>query len=269
MYDKNAKVVVNEIIEKFNLTDVWREFHETEHKYTWKRRNPTKMARLDYFLISEDMLAITTDASILAGYRTDHNRIIISLQASKHEKGRGYWKFNNLLLSDKDFINMVKDKIRMLKDIYAVPFYSEEFKYNSNLGDLQFIIDDQLLLNTFLTMLRGDIISFSSNRKKKLEQSENLLNQKLEDLDNKLHTLPDNEHLQSELDRTKQELETLRQTKIRGIILRSKARWYEMGEKSTHYFCNLENRNYTNKLIHTIERDNGEIIQDQKGILNE
>ena len=41
----------------------------------------------------------------------------------------------------------------------------------------------------------------------------------------------------------KQELETLYDYITEGIILRSRATWYERGEKSTKYFLNLEKRN--------------------------
>ena len=34
-----------------------------------------------------------------------------------------------------------------------------------------------------------------------------------------------------------------------GIVARSRARWYESGERSTSYFLRLEKRNYVNKLI--------------------
>ena len=43
----------------------------------------------------------------------------------------------------------------------------------------------------------------------------------------------------------------------------------EEGETPTNYFFNLENRNFTSKIIPKIEKDNGEIITKQGEILNE
>ena len=57
--------------------------------------------------------------------------------------------------------------------------------------------------------------------------------------------------------------------KNKGIIIRSRVRWAEEGEKSTKYFCNLESRNYINKTISRIEKDNGQTITKQEDILNE
>jgi hypothetical protein len=39
-------------------------------------------------------------------------------------------------------------------------------------------------------------------------------------------------------------LENLRKEKLKGNMIRSKARWVEEGEKPTKYFCHLESRNY-------------------------
>lgn len=52
-------------------------------------------------------------------------------------------------------------------------------------------------------------------------------------------------------------------------MIRSRARWYEMGEKTTNYFLNLENRNYVNKNIQEIKNDNGDLLSAQNEILNE
>ena len=46
----------------------------------------------------------------------------------------------------------------------------------------------------------------------------------------------------------KNELEKIREEKIQGIIIRTKARWAAYGEKNSKYFCNLEKRHHTEKL---------------------
>ena len=48
--------------------------------------------------------------------------------------------------------------------------------------------------------------------------------------------------------------------------MRAKAKWQIEGERSTKYFCNLEKRNFTEKIIPSLTLDNGEIINDQKRI---
>ena len=71
------------------------------------------------------------------------------------------------------------------------------------------------------------------------------------------------------LDLKNKELEEIRKEKIEGLITRSRARWYEKGEKTTNYFCNLENRNYVNKTIQELRLDSGETIKEQGKVLDE
>ena len=51
------------------------------------------------------------------------------------------------------------------------------------------------------------------------------------------------------LNTAKEELETFYKEKVKGIIIRARARWHEHGEKSTKYFPNLEKRNHVKKHI--------------------
>ena len=71
------------------------------------------------------------------------------------------------------------------------------------------------------------------------------------------------------LEEKKGELYEIRREKMRGHFVRSKAKWIEEGEKPTNYFCNLESRHFHNKLITSLKLDNGEIVDDQKHILQE
>jgi len=49
------------------------------------------------------------------------------------------------------------------------------------------------------------------------------------------------------LNSTKDMLELFYEEKVKGTIIRARARWHEYGEKSTKYFLNLEKRNHVKK----------------------
>ncbi len=53
----------------------------------------------------------------------------------------------------------------------------------------------------------------------------------------------------------------LKKEEMNGQIFRSKIKWTEEGETNSKYILSLEKRNYTNKLISTLEI-NGNIIKD-------
>ena len=71
------------------------------------------------------------------------------------------------------------------------------------------------------------------------------------------------------LEQKNKELETIRKDRIKGAMIRSRVNWIENGEKPTNYFCSLEKRNYTTKIIPKIENEEGKIISNQKEILYE
>ena len=64
------------------------------------------------------------------------------------------------------------------------------------------------------------------------------------------------------------ELETFYEKKVEGIIIRSRARWYEHGERSSKYFLNLEKGNHVKKHIRRL-CINGLLTTDPLKILNE
>ena len=66
---------------------------------TWKRSNPSKLRRLDFFLILDDMQYDVKNCKQLTNVQSDHSPIIIRISSILDEQpgGRGYWKFNNLL----------------------------------------------------------------------------------------------------------------------------------------------------------------------------
>ena len=51
------------------------------------------------------------------------------------------------------------------------------------------------------------------------------------------------------------QLISVRNEKIEGIVLRSKCRFMDLGEKPTNYCFNLENRNYTSEVINKLVYD--------------
>ena len=85
-----------------------------------------KQARLDFFLIADNLQNSINDIQINAGYRSDHSPVILEMKLNKFKKGKGLWTFNNSLLGDKDYIELIKKKIQQIKTQYAVPMYKKK-----------------------------------------------------------------------------------------------------------------------------------------------
>ena len=63
-----------------------------------------------------------------------------------------------------------------------------------------------------------------------------------------------------------QELFEIKQKKVDGMIIRSRAKWIGDGEKNSKYFCNLEKRNLVQRSMCFMQKDNGKIMHDSKSI---
>ena len=260
----NAREKLLDIIDQYRLIDPFRELFPTLHRYTWRRKNPFKQARLDFFLFTESMLTYLRNCKIEPSYRSDHSMVILELVFNPFIRGKGLWKFNNSLLSDIDYVNIVKDKILDVKRQYSALVYDL-----NNIGDiedenLQLTINKQLFLETLLMELRGKTISYSSFKKKERDKREQVL---LDEID-LLECSVNNESIE-DLENKKKELENIRKDKMKGKLVRSRVQWIEEGEKPTKYFCGLESKNFTSKIIPKVEKEGGIIVTNQFDILKE
>ena len=137
------------MIDEEDFVDIYRVLNgdRREREFTWSRRNPVrKQARLDYFLISDDCFPYASEAKIIPGYRSDHSGIVLELTLNTNERGRGYWKFNNSLLKDQQYVSLVKNTISEVKQTYRINNGENNF---DNQGQ-EFSINDQLFLKTLL-----------------------------------------------------------------------------------------------------------------------
>ena len=86
------------------------------------------------------------------------------------------------------------------------------------------------------------------------------------DINNNFQNI-DVEKLES-LSQKKSRLIEIRKQKIEGVMLRSRCRYQDLGEKPSKYFLNLENRQYTNKVMNKITEEDGEEFTSSSDILN-
>ena len=122
-----AQQIVTEYKNKLDLIDIWRQAHPDDSKFTLRQMYYNKMARLDFFLISEPLLDIYGDSSIKNCYRSDHSPINLKLITSKHKKGQGNWKLNNSLLSDPILQKKIEEEIELIICTYACTPYNQEY----------------------------------------------------------------------------------------------------------------------------------------------
>ena len=245
------------LMDHFDLIDAWRDQHPQDRKFTWFGPN-RKRSRLDYFLLSSDLQLNLSNSTIDFAYRSDHSPISIELKFINQVRGRGTWKFNNSLLNDLEYVNLVKETINEVLSQYR----TDE---NENLENATYSIDDHLLWETLKLVIRGKTIQYSSYKKQVRDKKEKQLEEKLQ----KLYDNTDSDIHGNEIILTETELKELREKRVQGIILRAKARWKVEGEKSSKYFCNLEKRHFIDKTIPKLVLNNGHEIDNLQDIIQE
>ena len=145
----------------------------------------------------------------------------------KHEKrGPGCWKFNNSVLESEEFTTkmsfIIKHAAGKHKDIADKRLYWEMLKMEIRMFAIRFA-------------------KTKSNADRNIELD---VHQKLEKITLRIDATPENNSLANEARILKLELDEIAARKTRGAIIRSRARWYELGEKCIKYFFNLAKRSY-------------------------
>ena len=119
--------------------------------------------------------------------------------------------------------------------------------------DLKFEITDQLFYEILLCEIRGQTIAYSARKTKENLNLQLKLEKKMEALEICLEEFQrrrfenDVALLLEEYKCVQMQLQVLREKKLYGSFIRSKARWVEYGEKPSKYFLSLEKRNFGNK----------------------
>ena len=237
---KKCRKEIKSILDIHDLTDIWRLKHPDKRHFTWHSNNrPPIFSRLDYFLISNNIVNNTTKTHIKTSYRTDHSLITLSLNFDKIERGPGYFKLNNSLLLDKEYQNIIKTSISdtVTCNIEANP-------------------------NTLWEVIKGNIrnetIRYATHKKRKDLDREKQLNLNIENLNIKIQAETNNDilkNLRSDLAFIKLELTEIIDKRINGIIIRSKAQLVENSEKNSKLFSNLEKKKSERKTLKQIQVD--------------
>ena len=245
---KKCREKLLELLNVANLTDSWRLKHPDKRQYTWHSNSkPHIHCRLDYFLISDNIINILKDTSISPGYKTDHSLVSLTLSTLKYERGPGYFKLNNSILTDENYQNNIRKCI------------IDTARNNNNCN-----------ANTLWEVIKGSIrnetIKYTTYLKKRNNNEKHDLLNDIEGLESRLYTTcqKDVNKITEELIIKKEHLDKLIQTEVNGNILRAKATHVEYNEKNSKYFANLEKKRSEGKSINKLKVNNETITEPSK-----
>ena len=112
---------INNLCNMYELIDIWRQRNPNEEKFTWRYKSFKIQCRLDYFLISRQLVNLTNKCTVVFAPETDHSAIFIHLQSAelKQKKGPGFWEFNQSLLHDETYVSLLRAEIEKFKQKYT------------------------------------------------------------------------------------------------------------------------------------------------------
>ena len=144
-------------------------------RYTFGQKHVSSsiQRRLDYFCIYNSMQVCIQNTDVLASFLTDHSPIRFScLNNKESNRGSGFWKFNNSLTENKEYVLQMKK--------FILDTLNELFNEN--------IIDDQVKWEYLKYNIRNYTIKFSKKLAKNTKK-------KIADLGTKLKHIEKHENL--------------------------------------------------------------------------
>ena len=204
-------------MELFDLIDIQRVHHPKLRKFTYESKSLRLKSRIHFFLIAKDLTVCIKKSEILSAIAPDHNAISISLTLpNKCPRGPGFWKFNNTLLKDPQYIDKIHNT------------YTQTRKYYGHLTD------KRLFWEMIKMEIRSATITYSKNKSKSIRNWEQELIRKLDHLDGTICNNFSSPHIDGvlqEYNELKTELQSIYEEKGKQAIFRAKSRWVENGER--------------------------------------
>ena len=242
---------IGNLQEELDLVDIWRVKKPDKKSFTWSQNSHMIFCRLDYWHISNAIHDLVRATDIIPAIRTGHSAITLEFVNTLDDiKGSGVWKMNCSLLDDEEYVNVITESI----PIWLAQGHEELSDYRC--------IWDWLKYN-----VRAYSIQYSKRKARERKEKEKRLQEQCTTAKCTFETNP-NKLKANLLNSAKDMLELFYEEKVKGIIIRARARWHEHGDKSTKYFLNLEKRNHVKKHMRKLNI-NGSFTTDPFKILSE
>ena len=242
------------VMEELELIYIFRKQYPQKLSFSYESKALKVCSRIDFFLVALSLSKCVVNIHTKASNAPDHNAIKLSLELSEERRGPGLWKFNNALIDDEEYVNRIKANY---------PIIGEKYR------DL----DDHRLKWELIKMeIRALTIAYSKSKAKRQRKRESDVQIRLEELEKRISESTNADFINKALKEKvilKQQLVLFYEEKANSLMLRSKTRWTEKGEKATKYPFYLEKRNYSRKKIAELELPNGKHLHKTDEIMKE
>ena len=142
-------------MDELDLVDIYHKLHPNTKAFTYESKSLKLRSRIDYFLVSNTIAVNATKAEIRPSIAPDHKAIFLSFEIQGElKRGPGSWKFNNQLLEDQNYANLINTFDPKILDKYK---------------DVK---SKKLLWEMIKMEIRSKTIQYSKNRRLNLKRKE-------------------------------------------------------------------------------------------------
>ena len=240
-------IALQKTLNNLSLTDVWRKQNPTGRNYTWYRNNPSSAyniskARLDRIYIHSSLLSSCFQCKILPCTLSDHSAATLTIKLpSNSHIGSAYWHFNNSLLEDQDYRDIICD------------FWIDWRREKSNFPNICTWWDfGKIHIKTLTQMYASKLAQFKRDT----------LNEINKTIDNILTGTDFTPETQLLLKEQRNELNKILNNKARGALIRSRFQHTNEVDTCSSYFFNLEKSHTLSKCISKIRLPSGDLTDD-------
>ena len=237
---KDSVKCVEDVMMNYDLVDIWRIRNPNTKKFSWRQKSPIIQRCLDYWLISDLLQDDVAKVDMVTAIKTDHHAVTLEIDSvDDQQRGPSFWKFNNSLLDDMLFVERLRENFPKWQD------------------EINFCDDLRIKWDWIKYKICEESITYSKLKAKERRNRIQTIENRLKICEEKIVESPTQENL-ANLESAKTEYEKEYDYIVRGSIIRSRATWFEQGERNSKYFFKLENRNKKKGCIRKLIRTNGD-----------
>lgn len=216
------------------INDAWRAQHPKTRKFTWSKADQSIQTRIDRIFIPKELIG-KADSSIVVCPLSDHETVTTTIPfPTEQPRGPGVWKLNNDLLKN----SIYRHDINTLLDYWL----TQQESYD-DIGEWWEEIKQHIK--------RVSVKNAVRLARKRDSEKRNILQ--------KINQLKDQGTDVAELENETKRFEGILAEEAKGSIIRSRAVWYERGEKPTRYFFGLEKHQQKRNTIKALKTENGRV----------
>ena len=238
---RTRKTLAN-FMKDLRLTEIWRTQNPYEREYSCYSSSYKTHSRIDYFLISMELLPNVKKCWYNTIVISDHAAVSMEIQLGMSEHC-SRWRLQAYLLQDPAFVKFVESCI------------NNYFELNTDETTAS------IRWEAFKAYIRGEIISYTSSKTKRHNQELRVLENQIKKAEDEFYRDNDPGKLQN-LSVMRAKYDKLTSDKVAKSLMWTKQTYYDQGEKAGKLLAWRVKKTQTERTINNIKSTSGNLTTD-------